>query len=307
MMNYNQNKMKYQLTLLFVFILFSCNSDKKVNESNKTGDSQTVSIKEKQLNITILLDLSDRIDPRTNPVKPEHFQRDTAIVKYFTRIFVNDMKKKGTYMSRGKMKVIFSPKPQDPNINLFAEKLSVDLTGMKNPEKKEVYDKMTTNFSESLDKIYGSTISESKWTGSDIWRFFKNDVKDYCVERDSNYRNILVILTDGYIYHKDSKDQVGNRYAYLLPSNIMKIGLRKPNWEKILEKSDFGLITKRNDLQNLEVLVLEVSPSSDHKDDEDVIKAVLAKWFVEMNVKRFGIFNSDLPEYTKQRINDFIK
>ncbi len=303
--------MKYLLILFAVFFFIGCgssSSDFAPNEeiAKVAGDKTTV--KPDQLNITLLLDLSDRIDTKKYPEKPEHFQRDIANIKYFTELFVRDMEKKGTFMAKGKLKVIFSPKPQDPNVNLFAEKLNVDLSTMDNKQKKDIHDNLTNIFTDNVTKIYNATLSQSKWIGSDIWRFFKNDVKDYCIENNPNYRNILVILTDGYIYHEDSKDRNGNRYAYLLPENIAKYNLRKnPNWEQELEKQNFGLITKRTDLENLEVLVLEISPSPNYKNDEDIIKAVLAKWFKEMKVKRFGLFNSDLPEYTKQRINDFIK
>jgi hypothetical protein len=103
-------------------------------------------------------------------------------------------------------------------------------------------------------------------------------------------------------------DKAGNRYAYLLPEIISKYNLRKNgDWQQEMEKQDFGIISKRNDLENLEVLVLEIAPSPMFKNDEDIIKAVLAKWFKEMKVKQYAMFNSDLPEYTKQRINDFLK
>jgi hypothetical protein len=300
--------MRFYALLFSTLFLFSCGSES--NDKSTNGEEQSSNTVEQpdQLNITLLLDLSDRIDTKKYPEKPEHFERDIAIVKYFSELFVKDMEKRGTFMAKGKMKVIFSPKPQDPNVNLLAEKLSVDLSVMDSKQKKEVHDNLINNFTESITKIYNGTLSESKWIGSDIWRFFKNDVKDYCVESKPNYRNILVVLTDGYIYHQDSKDQNGNRYAYLLPNIISKYNLRKnPNWEQELEKQDFGLISKRNDLENLEILVLEISPSPNYKNDEDIIKSILSKWFKEMNVKRFGIYNSDLPEYTKQRINDFIK
>ncbi|MEO7176642.1 MAG: hypothetical protein ABIV51_12045 [Saprospiraceae bacterium] len=299
-----------QLLVIFLLSLYcvgcGSDSDSKSKLQPASGQKSERAIAA-QLNITVLLDLSDRISTKKNPEKPEHFQRDIAVIEHLSKIFVKDMEKRGTFMSKGKIKVIFSPKPQDPNINLFAEKLSVDLSSMDVKQKKEIHDHIVATFAENLNKIYAATIAESKWIGSDIWRFFKNDVKDYCIERDSNYRNILVILTDGYIYHEDSKDKMGNRFAYLLPENINSLGLRNNSeWEKVIADKDFGLIAKRNDLQNLEVLVLEVSPSRNYKNDEDVIKAVLAKWFQEMKVKRFGIYNSDLPEYTKQRVNDFI-
>jgi hypothetical protein len=301
--------MKIYVIIFSALLLFGCrseNKDKSTNEEEET--SNTTVAQPDQLNITLLLDLSDRIDTKKYPEKPEHFERDIAIIKYFSELFVKDMEKRGTFMAKGKLKVIFSPKPQDPNVNLLAEKLSVDLSIMDSKQKKDVHDNLINNFKVSITKIYNGALSQNKWIGSDIWRFFKNDVKDYCVESDKNYRNILVVLTDGYVYHRDSKDQNGNRYAYLLPENISKFNLRKnPNWEQELEKQDFGLITKRNDLDNLEVLVLEVSPSPNYKNDEDIIKAILAKWFKEMKVKRFAIYNSDLPQYTKQHIDEFIK
>ena len=291
--------MRFYSLLFSTLFLFSCGSESNDKSTNGEGQSSNTVEQTDQLNITLLLDLSDRIDTKKYPEKPEHFERDIAIVKYFSELFVKDMEKRGTFMAKGKMKVIFSPKPQDPNVNLLAEKLFIDLSVMDSKQKKEVHDNLINNFSESITKIYNGTLSESKWIGSDIWRFFKNDVKDYCVESKPNYRNILVVLTDGYIYHQDSKDQNGNRYAYLLPNIISKYNLRKnPNWEQELEKQDFGLISKRNDLENLEILVLEISPSPNYKNDEDIIKSILSKWFKEMNVKRFGIYKSDLREYT---------
>ena len=294
-----------------LLLLMGCASDNN-KSGNESSDPKTNNVTGnakfgKQLNITILLDLSDRISPETSPAIPEHYQRDTAIIKTFADLFIRDMAKRGTFMSKGKLKVIFSPQPQDPNINILATKLNVDLSKMDNKQKKEIYDNISKSFPGDAFQIYSSTLKTNKWIGSDIWRFFKNDVKDFSIDRDTNYRNILVLLTDGYIYHENSMDNVGNRYAYILPENLKKSNLRNnPNWETVIDQQDFGMITKRNDLQNLEVMVLEVTPSPTNVNDEDIIKKVLTKWFNEMKVKRFAIYKSELPEYTKQRISDFI-
>ncbi len=295
---------------IILLLLIGCASDNSKpgsdsadpNANSPSGNSKFG----KQLNITILLDLSDRISPEKSPATPEHFQRDTAIIKTFADLFIRDMAKRGTFMSKGKLKVIFSPQPQDPNINILASKLNVDLSEMDNKQKKEIYDNISNSFPEDAFQIYNSTIKSSKWLGSDIWRFFKDDVKDFSIDRDTNYRNILVILTDGYIYHENSRDNIDNRYAYILSENLNKHNLRNNNWESIFDKEDFGMITKRNDLQNLEVLLLEVTPSPSFINDADIIKKVISKWFDEMKVKRFAIYKSELPEYTKQRIKDFI-
>jgi len=303
--------MNRYIVFIILALLVSCSSGNKNNSSNQNNQEAQKTQKTNshgQLNITILLDLSDRIDKVKYPVKPEHYQRDIANVKFVSEFFIKDMESRGVYMSNGKMKVIFSPRPQDPNVNILAEKLNVDLSKMDNKQKKNIHDNMASVFTENLSKIYDLSISSHKWVGSDIWRFFKNDVKDYCVDHNPDYRNILIILTDGYIYHDDSKDKVGNRYAYILPQIFTKYKLRNnPEWERVIEEKDIGIIKKRDDLENLEVLVLEVSPSPNYKNDEDIIKGLLVKWFEEMNVKRYAIYNSDLPSYTQQRITDFLK
>lgn len=293
----------------FVLVIVSCADDKKskkIDENSKTNEVANVK-SDKQLNITILLDLSDRIEPTKYPNKPEHFERDIEIVNYFTEIFKKNMEQKGAFMANGKMKVIFSPRPNDEEINLIASELSVDLSKTKNTkDKKQIFDNVSSKFKENLDRIYSKTIETKNYPGSDIWRFFKNDVADYAISDDDNYRNILVILTDGYLFHEGSKDKNGNRSMSLLPQDVEKNGFRSNSWKNKFEEGDYGYISTRKDLENLDVLVLEISPSPQDKDDEDIIKAYLEKWLNEMNVNKFELYNSDLPQYTKTRIDKFI-
>ncbi|MGK0137563.1 MAG: hypothetical protein ACI9DJ_001010 [Algoriphagus sp.] len=294
-----------KIIYLFTFTLFflSCGD-------NKEEDSRSLKLtnekSDKQLNITILLDLSDRIEPTKYPTKPEHFQRDIEIVNYFTEIFKKDMEQRGAFMAKGKMKVIFSPRPEDQEINQVATELSVDLSTANNKEKKHFFDNVSSNFKENLERIYTKTIETKNYLGSDIWRFFKNDVVDFAISEDNQYTNILVILTDGYLFHEGSKGKEGNRSMSLLPKDINNNNFRINDWEDKFKKDDYGYISTRNDLENLDVLVLEISPSPQYKDDEDVIKAYLGKWFNEMKVNQCKLYNSDLPPYTKTRIDKFI-
>lgn len=302
--------MKKIIYIFTIALIFASCADEKKSETTveNTGENEVANVKsDKQLNITILLDLSDRIEPTKYPSKPEHFERDIEIVNYFTEIFKKDMEQKGAFMANGKMKVIFSPRPNDEEISRIASELSVDLSRTKNTkEKKQVFDNMSSNFKENLERIYSKTIDTKNYPGSDVWRFFKNDVSDYAISDDENYRNILVILTDGYLFHEGSKDKEGNRSMSLLPRDVQNYGFRSSNWKEKFENDDYGYISTRDDLNNLDVLVLEISPSPQDKDDEDVIKAYLQKWFNEMNVNEFELYNSDLPQYTKTRIDKFI-
>jgi len=262
---------------------------------------------EKQMNITLLLDLSDRIDPAMHPASPEHHERDKGVVNSVVAVFKDYMNKQGAYLAKGKIRVIINPLPRDGNINAIMEKTNIDLSEMKKPaEKKAVFETLEGIFSENISKIYDLAVQQKKYVGSDIWRFFKNDI-DLVIEDDPNYKNILVILTDGYIYHEDSVIKEKNRTSYIGSETLGRNGLRNnKNWRQKFDEGDYGFVATRKDLGNLQVLVLEVEPHSKHKGDEDIIKAYLSKWFEEMGVRKYEIYNSDLPTNTRKRIERFI-
>ena len=306
------------LALLLIPVLFlnACTSDSKEPKNEKAANAEaTVNTTDRQLNINILWDLSDRIDPQINSASPQHYERDIEVIKHITSFFKKDMEKRGAYKAKGRIKVFFTPTPENAMINAIAGNLSCDLASYSgdgaNKKKKEVYDSIENRFSKNANDIYQITLSNNKgkkqWDGSDIWRFFKNDVKEYCIDASGNYRNILVLLTDGYIFHKDSRDKQGNRTAYILPE-ILKPFRNNPTWQDKFTKGDYGLISTRKDLQNLEVLVLEITPSKEYKNDEDILKAYLGKWFEEMGIPKtnYVCYNTDLPEYTRKKIDGFL-
>ena len=57
------------LITLMAFLFITCKSNDKKSEKNVTSSEST---QEHQLNISILLDLSERIDPQKNPVAKEN-------------------------------------------------------------------------------------------------------------------------------------------------------------------------------------------------------------------------------------------
>jgi hypothetical protein len=294
--------MKTNLIRLFaILFLFSCSEGKQGQQNSVTKTAPT-NTQVKQLNISLFLDLSDRINPQKHP---QQIENDLEIVSNVTEYFRKNMQKLGAYKAKGKIKVFFSPPPSVPAINSIANNLKIDCKSMTNAQRKAVYDTITDQFVKNLSNIFQQTVSTSAWEGSDIWRFFKDDVKDYCIEKDSTYRNILIILTDGYIYHKESVYKNGNRYSYLLENNIGKF--RKMGWKDRIDRDDFGIITENHHLNNLEILVLEISAENNsNRIDEDILKYVTEKWFKEMNVSKYKIYSTDLPANTKTRIDNFL-
>lgn len=300
--------MRYLIILLAIIFTACGSGHNDTNTSNAAPANQPTTSTDKQLNLTILLDLSDRIDPKKNSAQPEHYQRDSMLINYFTSYFIDQMRAKGTYMAKGKLRVMFYPAPADPGINQTAQKLNVDLSKLDVKGKKDVYESMQSTVASGINSVYNRVISQASWPGSDICRFFNRDVNYLAIDSDPHYRNLLVIFTDGYVYHPDSKEKKGNRYSYILPELLDQYKLRNNNaWSEEIDKQDFGLISNRADLDQLEVLVLEVNASEKHKNDEEIIRKILGKWFTEMKVKKWEIFNSDLPANTEHKIDRFLK
>lgn len=260
----------------------------------------------KQLNITVLLDLSDRISPtRYSEVPtPSHLERDTTIIMEIVNLFKQDMESLGAFNAKGKLRVEMEPWPAISNINSLQEELDVDCSEMNPKEKKELYDNIGTTFSQALSEIYGQTIKSSRWAGSDIWRFFKNKVDMY-IENDTSYRNILIVLTDGYIYHENTKGRNGDSVQYLTKATINKFRTANDPIKEI-QSSGFGLMVPRDDLQNLEVLVLEVTPEDGQSKDEDILSYCIGEWLKGMGVGKYKIYPTDLPVNTAKRVRSFI-
>lgn len=258
-----------------------------------------------QLNITLLLDLSDRIAPGKNDVN--HYQRDTTLIGYFIDMFLNEIRVKGAYLAKGKFRVIFYPVPPIAEAGRIVHELDIDLAAMKEPAaKKEVFRNFRQKAMRNIAALYNGAIKKVKWPGADIWGFFKRNA-DLAIETNPVYRNLLVIFSDGYLIEEKVKFQDRNRYSYLTSSLLEKHNLRNnPRWQQRINELNFGLMAPTVNLSALEVLFLEMNPLPAYQHEEDVLRSVLSKWFSEMKVKRALVNATGFPEHTMKRIQRFL-
>ena len=240
------------------------------------------------LNISVYLDLSDRL---TRELTPNQMERDTAIINHLIDIFIEDCATNGKIVnSKSHFQVFFYPSPSSSNIAQLAKGLNVDMAKTDIKQKKRELMDMKSRFQTNIYQIYSDAISEKKWIGSDIWGFFSNkEVDKLCVRK--GYRNILVILTDGYLFHSGNKVKEGDAYSYILPQT-----LQNPN---------ASLIVRRDGLTDLEVLMIEVNPYTPK--ERDVLISTIEKWLNEMEVRKFVVSETALPVTTEIYIDNFIK
>ncbi|MCJ8152936.1 hypothetical protein MKJ01_04055 [Chryseobacterium sp. SSA4.19] len=274
--------------LIFSALFIQCGKPKEQIQGI-SAPANTTNLK--NLNVSILIDLSDRIDPEknANPTM-EYFQRDVEYIKSINKGFLDHIKTKRVIQLNDQMQVFFNPEPSDPKMNELTKELKVFFDKTTTKDNINLVDK---KYSSLPLQIYQSAIKDKQYVGSDIWGFFKNQVKDYCIKE--NYRNLLFILTDGYIYHKDSKFSEGKMTSYLTPELIKSLRLNSSDFKTKIQDKGLGFIKANDDLDNLEVIVLGINPEKGNPFEEAVIKEYWENWFKEMKIKHYQIKSADLP------------
>ena len=281
------------LEIVIIILVTTCSGskccDRVIVDTGGGGGNSTDSV----YNISVLLDLSDRLEADSQ------IEKDTLLISYIEDWFINHHKSlpKNEWFKNGdKMKVFFYPQPQIPSINKYQEDLSVEMIIKSNglAQKNEMVanrdklDTMTTVWHNALDEIYANTIKTKNWVGSDIWGFFDKSARTQCIKKGC--RNILVVLTDGYLYHENSWHKGANGvYTGISPLTVA-------TQEKITSVNA--------DLSELEVLFLELNPNKNT--DFAKMKQLLTQWCSDMGIKHVEVAQTDLPANTKQVIENFL-
>jgi hypothetical protein len=286
---------KYLIILsacLLSLFFSSCNNHKKPPE-----------IAPRQLNVSILLDLSDRIDKKLHPFQ---VQIDTENIQTIISLFKKQQNDIGVYGAKGKMKIFFYPPPSNTDIISIAKILNIDFnkvdsTSMQGvSEKIKLFQIFDTYFMNNVRKLYQYSSEKDEYPGADIFAFFEDEVDEQCIENSNSYRNILVIITDGYLYWEhDLRNPCGNRYTYIERKTPQLTKFRKmKDWEANFDNEDYGFVDCKKDLSNLEVLVLGIDPSQ--PEDMEIIKKYWNKWFLNMKIRKENIklVRTELPVKT---------
>ncbi len=242
------------------------------------------------LNLTVFIDLSNRVIQDGDGTS--QVDKDTVLVNHLAGIVSKKAWDSNIKHAKDCFKVFFYPAPADPTINGLAQSMDIDLGSYQKNQiqkKMDVAKDMTTTVDKNLKVIYQSTVEQHDFIGSDIWGFFNTKAKSYCVK--DGYRNVLIVLTDGYIYHKDNLVDDGNGHITYITARTLR--------------ENKELLPCKQDLSDLEVLFIEVDARP--KNDFEKIQTTIGKWLAGMKVKKYGVIETDLPNNTKTIIDNFIK
>lgn len=298
--------MQKLINILFAvtfILLCSCNSRGQNTKQNSDVNISKVNAANQNFNLSIFLDLSDRISPLVHPNPTmEYFQRDIGYINSIANAFEIHMLHKKVILMNDKIQLFVDPLPANQKINDVINQLRMSFD--KTNVSKEKIESINKKYTELTSQLYAAAIKDNNYVGSDIWGFFKNKVKDYCVIE--GFRNIFIVITDGYVYHKDNVFNEKNRSSYLTTKRIAQLGLTNSAWEQTLKNNDCGFITKNSGLNNIEVLVLGINAYKKTPFEEDVIKKYWENWLQEMGVVKFSIKTADIPTNLDGIIRKFI-
>ncbi|NQX31586.1 hypothetical protein HQN85_07610 [Pedobacter boryungensis] len=271
---------------------FGCNNNDKDQVKETSAVNSHTNNKPENLNISILLDLSDRIDPTKNSnLSMEYYKRDLGYIQSISKTFEKHLSSKPIRQDDDQIQIYFEPEPLNSEINNLAKHLKLSFT--KDNTSKASIAKISSNYILTSNTIYKLAISDKRYLGSDIWSFFKNKVNDYCIK--PNHRNVLFVLTDGYMFHEDSKFLQGTKSSYITSALVKSLKLTTSGYKQVIQQNGYGFIPANSNLDNLEVVVLGINPARGNPFEEDVIKEYWINWFTAMNVKKFYLKSADLP------------
>jgi hypothetical protein len=297
--------MSYRITpfklIIITCLFFGCAADNKDGKQEK--NAITLDKKKENLNISILIDLSDRIDPvKYKEPSMEFYKRDLGYIESISKAFEKHLSSKPIIKDDDQIQVYFEPAPLNGKINDLATDLRLSFT--KENTTKKTISKISPQYALASNQIYNLAIRDKKYLGSDIWSFFKNNVNGYCIK--PNHRNILFILTDGYMFHKDSKFRVGGKTSYITPELVKSLKLNTADYKNQIQKKGYGFVKANDDLSNLEVFVLGINPARGNPFEGDVIEEYWMKWLDEMKIKKPIMKFTDLPSNLDPIIQKYI-
>jgi hypothetical protein len=271
------------------------------------------------LNLIIVPDLSGRINDGTN--NPGQIQNDTALLNEVWRSFEAATRLKMNSSDRLLVDVTGGNQAQG-QFRSIANDLFFDLSDFKDKSYKLYFTKTGSRFQNNIAELY--RLAQNNPQGADYWSYFNHDLKRNIRTSTlfTDYRNLLIILTDGYL-EAQTKQATGTAlYTGTYQQRADVFNKLKAGYTVSDAVSTITPIMDCSDhFENLEVLILEVNARR-HKSpqepndpgtprDFDILRKLWTDWLSKLEVKNAStdFFNERLNanELTKQKIRDFVK
>ena len=271
------------------------------------------------INLIIVPDLSLRIIDTIN--NPDQVKNDTTLLNAIWQNFVLQTKLKMDSKDRLVLDVTDEGQAGG-SFRTVANDLIFDLSENHGKSNRLYFDKVGNRFNQNVSKLY--SLASKQPIGADYHYYFEQrlpkNIKKSTLK--DNYRNILVIITDGYLESQNA--QRTGIWAYtgtFAERNFVSNQLRGgKSYNEAL-----GVLKPIPDctthFPDLEILVIEVNPRTSRSEQEQtdfgtvndytIMKSQWTNWFKLLGVKNanndFFMRRNDATQITQKQIEEFLK
>jgi hypothetical protein len=272
------------------------------------------------LNIIILPDFSRRIIDEVN--NPQQIENDLELLNQIWETFKGVTRLKMDSHDRLIVDVTDEDQAGGKFRNL-ANDLIFDLSTHRGQSNRLYFDRVGSLYTERTSQLY--ELARDRPLGADYWYYFNRKLSRQIRKSTlfESYRNLVIILTDGYLEaQSDARtgvwDYTGDYIKRQSVCNRMRDG------QSVAEALRYQINSIPDCMDHypeLEVLVLEITERREGSVQErtdrgtpcdyEILKRMWSDWFTLLEIRNtdrdFFIARNDATKLTKERIERFIK
>lgn len=284
----------FAVTLLLLTV--GCTSDK----SDAKNISSEISLM-KPVNIIVIIDTSDRISQTKNP---HQVKKDIKITESIVNIFEEKFVRPNLYI--GSKDTLAFVVPEQPNVDPIQQQTLMNLKIWPTFEQRAggapEFKKMKTKLIGAINELYQSVSKQKIFTGSDVWKWFRDSAEVYLKPDALNY---IICLSDGYLDFNHNIQIERPKRTYISYRQVAKLR-ETPNWKQKFHTEKHGLLEIGEDFSKYNVKFLMVEITHRHMLDLEIVKEYWQTWLKSMGITDSQFLSmQDDPQIVIRKIIEF--
>ncbi len=254
------------------------------------------------VSITTVIDPSDRLDPSRCDYQDVW---DRHLIAEAFHFFNQDVKRKLYIASLASFKLSLFEQASTPDVGWVLSYFNIRLAETPFNMRKAAVDTVVADFGPALCALYSQLMSAPTFTGADVYSFFKYDLRPPKPDSLSTHREIVLLLTDGYIVSETNLYQDGPQANYIPPAVLNRLR-NMPNWEEIYEREGYGILPTGRSFEGVEVVVAGINPKP-YFNEYDILVRFWSDWLESMGITRYTFIRTgDDPQAAQDQLYDFL-
>lgn len=287
----------YLFVVTALALTVGCTNDKSDAKDRSSQRSLT-----KPANIIVIIDTSDRVSKEKNP---HQIEKDIEITENIVDIFEEKFVRPSLYIgSKDTLAFVVPEQPGVPSISQTTlANLKIWRTRKQRAGGAPEFRKMKTRLLGAIRELYQSVNELEQFTGSDIWKWFRDSTELY-LKPDT--RNYIICLSDGYLDFNHSIQVERPKRTYISYRAVAKLR-EAPNWKQKFHTEKHGLLEIEKDFSDYNVKFLMVEITHRHMLDLEIVKEYWRVWLKSMGIADSQFLpTQDDPQVVMERIAEFL-